>query len=74
MQKDSTVFSIIIDMSQGMALDRVIVKCQNCSQLGQILMGVARTTLIDGPSVFNLNKNFVILKVCNFFLPNTLDS
>lgn len=49
MQKDSTVFSIIIDRSQRMSLDWVIVKCQNGSQLGQLLMGVARTTSIDGP-------------------------
>lgn len=49
MQKDSTVFSIIIDRSQRMTLDWVIVKCKNGSQLGQLLMGVARTTSIDGP-------------------------
>lgn len=53
MQTDSTVFSIIIDRSQRMTLDWVIVKCKNGSQLGQLLMGVARTTSIDGP--FNLN-------------------
>lgn len=47
MQKDSTVFSIIIDRSQRMT--ELLLSVRMVAQLGQLLMGVARTTSIDVP-------------------------